>query len=460
VKSLRARLSRDNADAQAGFSLIEVMVAMMVFAIISVGVVFTLLSSFSLSNESRSREVAANLAAQEIDLDRSTSNIFNLLTAPPRTVQVPAGGITYTVNRTVSWVDNSGNDVNCGSESGTLQYKRIHFEVSWPGMIGSPVTVDTLLAPTSVLSADTLGTILVSAKNAAGAGDSGATITVSPSPGSSAPATDSNGCSYVLNVPPASYTVTASETNYLDPNQSALPSQTRTVVAGSSASAQFLLDLRATVAVTYATNYATLSPKIPTNLTATFEKSTGNYTTPATSVGSVYLYPTTYTAVAGSYLSAADVSGGCLSADPGSWLPGTNSAGKTIQSPPPITLPLTPGGAGSAALPMGVVTIKNTAGFSSNAYITAKTTTPVAGLGDPGCPNTMSYTFGQIMPKATNSTVTLALPYGTWSLQMGTAATPTTTVTTAQESVPTGVTIGTTVSAGGLVTLDPRQVTP
>ncbi|MCH3110243.1 prepilin-type N-terminal cleavage/methylation domain-containing protein, partial [Listeria monocytogenes] len=50
--------------SESGVSMIEVIVAMMIFAIISVGVSYSLLSAFTITNDSRSRAVATNLAAQ------------------------------------------------------------------------------------------------------------------------------------------------------------------------------------------------------------------------------------------------------------------------------------------------------------------------------------------------------------------------------------------------------------
>lgn len=458
MKALRGRLQATTTD-EAGLGMAEVLVAMMVFAIIMVSVAYTLLSSFTFTNDSRSRVIASNLASQEIDLVRSTSNLMNLLTVAPRTQLV--SGVPFTVTRTVSWVSNTGTDVNCGSDTGSLQYKRVHVEVSWPKMVGSPIAIDTLLAPTSKINTDSQGTILVSAKTSTGAPDPGVAISVSPNPGSAAPVTDAQGCSYIFKVPPASYTVTASQTGYLDPNQNPAPSQTMTVVAGASSSAGFTFGQQATATITYASNNTALTPTIPGNLNASFISTANTWVTPSTAPGLVNLFPsTTYTVEAGAFLSAADVSGGCVSPDPGSWLPGTNAAGKTIQSPAPVPLSLNPGQLGSVGIPMGVVTIKNTAGFTASANIVATTTTPVSGSGDPGCSKAMSYKFTTAMPKAKNSTLTVALPYGTWAFKMDTNATPTTTVTAAQLSIPTGVTTGTAISAGGTVTLDPRVVVP
>ena len=52
------------AERDAGLSLVEVIVAMMVFTIISIGVAYTITNSLVLTRDSRARAVATNLAAQ------------------------------------------------------------------------------------------------------------------------------------------------------------------------------------------------------------------------------------------------------------------------------------------------------------------------------------------------------------------------------------------------------------
>ena len=76
-QSVRRRLA---AGPDEGSSLVEVIVAMFIFALISVGVVHTMTSVLSVSRDSRSRQVALNLAAQAIDRSRESSDdLFALL---------------------------------------------------------------------------------------------------------------------------------------------------------------------------------------------------------------------------------------------------------------------------------------------------------------------------------------------------------------------------------------------
>lgn len=462
MKTLKSTLRRIRTS-ESGVSLIEVIVAMMIFAIISVGVSYSLLSAFTITNDSRSRAVATNLAAQEIDLDRSAADFFGLVsTTTPKLVQVPAGtGLTYSISRTVSLVYGSGGDVDCNSSSASsMLYKRIHVAITWPKMIGTAVVADTLLAPSTKISIDTLGTILVSTRTSAGAPLAGVTVAVSPNPGSTPTPTDSLGCGYVLKVPPGTYSVQVSKTGYIDPFQNQTPSKTVTVNAGQSTSAGFTLDKYGTVGWSY---QSTSGAALPNNLVTSFMSTYGVYQTPATTPTTAQLYPSTeYDVVAGSYVPTTGPGTGCPSVNPAAWPSYTNTAGKTVAAAAPASVSFPPGPTGTVpagTLGMGAITITNPTAQTTNLYVVATSAASFVS-GDPGCTGApQSITFGQILGKAKSSTVTIALPYGAWTLKIGTSATPTTAVASTSLSVPTGAS-GVTIASSGAFTFDPRVVQP
>lgn len=459
MKALLQRLR----TTESGVSLIEVIVAMMIFAMISVGVAYSLLSAFTVTGDSRSRAVATNLAAQEVDLDRSAADFFALQSTPvdsPKLVQVPSStGLTYSITRTVSLVYNSGSDVNCNASApSSMLYKRIHVAVTWPKMIGQAVVADTVIAPSTKISVDSLGTILVSTRNSGGTPVSGAGVTISPDPGSVPSATDAMGCSYVLKVPPGTYTVTVSKPNYLDPTQNASPSTTVTVKAGQSASAGFTYDQYGVAKWSYPTG----GTEQPTNLAVSALSTYGVFTTGATSPGSANLFPSTeYGIVGGDYSAKTDSSAGCLSPNPADW--GTTPAGGGKQLVP-VAAPTAAFGPGGSAnigtLPLKTVTVTNVPGSTSDLNLRA---TNVASwvAGDPGCfgtglTQTIDFPAGTLK-KSAGKKVTIQLPYGAWKLTYGTSANPTTAVPANWISAPptvTGITVG--ADGTGSVTLDPR----
>ena len=97
---------------------------------------------------------------------------------------------------------------------------------------------------------------------------------------------------------------------------------------------------------------------------------------------------------------------------------------------------------------MGVVTVT---GLTVGNFVTAVSTGPVAGTGDPGCATTNTYTF----PKLTATSQTIALPFGAWKIYTGTTSGSTTTqILTTKMTI---VSRATKTTTGNILTLDPRQ---
>src|SRR4051812_26204520 len=103
------------AKADDGMSLIEVVVAMMIFALVAAGVAYSTIIVARITDDTGSRQVATNLATTEIDYIRSLQDPF-LIKNDKKTVTV--GAINYYIVRQVSWVDAAGTDVGCGTGSG------------------------------------------------------------------------------------------------------------------------------------------------------------------------------------------------------------------------------------------------------------------------------------------------------------------------------------------------------
>ena len=106
VNALRHRLSLAGTR-DAGFSLIEVVVALFVFTIIATGTAYALLSVIQLNRDSRVRHVAANLAAEEIDLAHGAADIITLGDLARDRV---LGTDTFHITRTTAWVASTGTD--------------------------------------------------------------------------------------------------------------------------------------------------------------------------------------------------------------------------------------------------------------------------------------------------------------------------------------------------------------
>ncbi|HEV7948610.1 MAG TPA: carboxypeptidase-like regulatory domain-containing protein [Glaciihabitans sp.] len=445
---------------ESGFSLVEVVVAVFIFAVLCTGALYTVVSVLQVSRDSRARHVAANLAAQEIDLARDATDL-RLLTDIDR-AEVRVGSDSYQVSRRAQWVSSSGADDPCGAGDGTLQYKRVNIEVRWSGMGDgtAPVRADTLIAPQSRAADADHGTILVSVRAASGAGSSGVTVTAQPA---STPAgatstvsavTDAQGCAFLDRVVPGNYVVTAARAGFLDSAGSASPTQTTRVGAATSTSVAFEYDRAATFTVAYAPGVAG-AVYLPGNLHTTFVAASGQPTviSPTATTGTTsrtrlqQMFPATsgYVVLAGRYTApTSGGSAGCLSVDPAAW-PTVGQGPGALVGIRPAPAAASPGGGVTANVPMGVLTLS---ALPAGGRLTATSATPPQGSGDPGCAQITSYSFGELTAPAT-----IALPYGTWNLT-STAG----TISPGSLTLLSGGVITPTPSA--TITLDPRAVTP
>lgn len=466
MEALRRRL-RD-VDDERGMSLVEVVVALMIFALIATGLVYSLLAVKVLSRDARARQVAANLAAQEIDLAHDTGDLFGLLDATRTTV---LNGDTYTVTRKTQWVSDPDAEIQCGSGgSSTLRYKRVNITVTWTNMREgtSPVRSDTIVQPGEKINDPAKGTIIVSVKGSAGSGVEGVAISAVPgspsngaSPLTTAPsATDAQGCSYILKVVPGTYVVSASKSGFVDQAQASPSQLTVGVKAGESATAQFQYDQAATYTISYGSNYSPGGSEVyrtGDTLATTFTNTYGTFVRSSPSTTSMNrsfsLHP---------YSSGYEVyAGTCEAADPLAW-PDKVQGGSTLVGTRAPAAAAVPGGTATTGVPMGVIRLQTPSYSTGSRYLRAVAQS--TGGDDPGCSTPTEITFG--FSTATrvpyDGKMTVALPWGSWKLFYGTSTTSsanTTAVTSSMMSFPSGGTLS-TISSSGVVTLDPRAVAP
>ncbi|MBH0008440.1 prepilin-type N-terminal cleavage/methylation domain-containing protein [Salinibacterium sp. SWN1162] len=414
-------------SSDAGMSLLEVVVAMMIFAMVSLGVLQSLTTVLTVTRDNRARVVATNLASQEIDLARSAEDVFQLFDA---SYTKTLNGDDFTVVRSTGWVSAGDDTVACSAGGGALRYKRINVEVTWPNMRPGtePVRFDTLLAPNNRINDPALGTILVSVTGGAGDGIAGVSVSATPSspaagaqtPSTTIDATNVQGCTFILKVVPGNYDVTVSRSGFItDDGQASAPSKLASVAAGKAVSLSFNYDAAAKYRLDYVAATAPSKVQMPTNLATTMLSSYGPFVSPATNTNAdfyrnVDLFPwrSGYEVFAGRYIAQPQDTGStekyCLSPNPAAW-PETTVGAVTYRSPANVQTAAVPGGNASAVVPMGLVAVSGL----SNSTIRAVSLGAVAGSGDPGC------TQGDILDfkKINSNTTHIALPYGTWEIQ-------------------------------------------
>jgi len=415
MRKLRDRLSI-GSDRESGLTLIEVVVAMMIFMVIATGVLYTMVNLLQVSRDGRSRQVASNLAAQEIDLARDIADIFKVGTVSRSPV---VNGDTYTVTRKSEWVTNVANSGACGVGGGTLRYKKINVTVTWQGMKkgAAPVTTDTLINPKTRISDPDLGTILTSVTTASGAPVAGIPVSAVSSSGTALTSvnTDSSGCAYFLNVTPGQFTVSISTAagDYVDLSGNTNPNQVVPVTKGTAASATFYFDKAGTLQTTY----RVASAVTPLALETTFQSTrdavvavgpTSGITNPR--ANKVYPWPDGYTVLAGDTTQ-------CAAHDPALW----TASGTRLDGVAPDAVAVQSGVTTPVTVPMGAVTVKGmdtSTGSSSKRYLLA-VSADKAGAGQPACAISQEYRFAA----ATSTTMTYSLPYGSWYLYRGTSTT-------------------------------------
>lgn len=452
----RLRVAR---DAEGGFTIIEVLVAMTIFAIIAAGAALGGASTLYLSQDNRSREAALNLANQALDAARSTKDVFTL--DNDSFVQA-IGSQQYTVSRSTSWINSDGTDNTCGAGTGVLAYKRIAVTVSWSSAAApkqKSVVLDTLVSPSAAVSSATASTIVVGVKTATGGPNQGVGVLITALSGGAKAlpaqpaATDGNGCSYALGVTPGTYRITITKAGNVDPDGTSAPFYDITTTTGGIGNKTFTYDQGLNVVVGAPLNLAGKTAKLPTSMTTTFRNSTSNTKTFSTNSMTLFPYPDGWTAIAGSYTST------CTDVDPTAWT--TPTPTNLTFSPNVFADPANPATPGfnptsttavTARAPMGIFDVKMS-GLDTVLVATVKNTT--ASNGDPGCSPSTTYTFTGLTSVAAT---TVALPYGSWTLRGATilggllsSNNPTVSATTGASYVNVG-------TSGNVVTLDPRTV--
>lgn len=445
--TLRTRLERTKSEN--GFTLIEVVVAMMVFMIVSTGVLYTMMSLLSVNRDSRNRQVAVNLAAEEIDLARDVKDIF-VVGAKTTNYTLAAGtalnGDEYTVTRTSSWVTSKGDVAPCGTGTGTLRFKLVQVEVTWNGIKGDPVTTETYINPNERLNDTSKGSLIIAVTTDHGEPVEKVPVTATPTSGTTLTgSTDSAGCLFMLGVNPNDFTVKISSPpgkSYVDMDSNPQPTQSAHVVAGAAASLPFTFDPMSTIRATYSSASARVPINLSTSLVSTRKIQT-SVTTAATNPRSIV--------VSSAYTEGFAVLSGnvntCWANDPARWEAAPTAIPARLDGELPEPAYAEPGDIVDATVPMGELTTSMT---SANQYLVAVSKNVTTG-GQPGCVTQQTLRFSP-----TPNTVTVALPYGSWDIYRGAS---TTFSPTSGTRVSTGMTTGANGTiASGVVTFDPRGV--
>jgi type II secretory pathway pseudopilin PulG len=382
--------------------MIELVVALTVFAILAGGLALTIDSGLGLARNNRSRSVAANLASQEMDSVRRANFASLPLGLVDRNQLVD--GVQYTVRRESEWVDNNSTTGPCDSNNAEPQVLRVTSTVFWSDMRGvDPVKSSTILSPPVGSYDPNNGHIAVKVMGSTAEPLAGVPVGVTRTGFTRNLTTTSDGCAFFTFVPPnVTYTVTLGAAGYVDRQGRANPTQVTGVTSGATSSVAFDYDQAASLTLTLTSaGGGTIPNGVSTVVGNTALVPTG--TKEFTGTGSIRTLPNLFPYAEG-YSAWA---GSCADADPegkdGNGLAYWNGATRDTE------LQTQPGGtaAGTVNLPTVEVRYGDTA-------VSAGTVNVVAVHdADNGCPTGLQYTVGTF---SAAGTALVALPYGVWTL--------------------------------------------
>ncbi|MDP4805002.1 MAG: carboxypeptidase-like regulatory domain-containing protein [Actinomycetes bacterium] len=142
-----ARRLPTREDADAGFTLVEVLAAVVVFVVISAATVTLLIQALGTIDDNNERVLAANVARSQVEYLRTigADNITPGLTydQPPGT---PPG---YVVETSAQWIGVGQTVSSCDAASPGQAYLRVSVAASSPALDG-PAVVDTIITPNTV----------------------------------------------------------------------------------------------------------------------------------------------------------------------------------------------------------------------------------------------------------------------------------------------------------------------
>ncbi len=413
---VRSRLSAAG-DADSGLTIVELLVAMMIFALVALSLAYTLQMALMSTRDDRNRVQAANLAARELEIVR---NDFGATTTGPSTLgaasvvtnphPLPGGtagqplrvdSVDYTVVRTVQWLPAGTGQSPCDGGS-AVNYPSIgvNVKVSWANMHGTaPIENNTILTPPKGTLNTSMAFVAAKVLGSSGSGLAGVPVTLAGPGGSQVVTSAADGCAVFPLTTMGTYTATIGTTGYV--TFDGQPGATRSgisVTSGTLQQVNFSYDRAATFTATLASDGVHALPSPLPGLTY-FNQGLVPLGTKAvtpgalsTTIGSLWPFSDGYAVWAGT----------CKQSDP-----------TTTGQSRPVPQVIAPGSSATVTLPLAPLRLDVTtvAGAPLAGYRVVATPADPTGCATPET----SMTLGT--SPATGEVLT-SLPGGVWNLQV------------------------------------------
>jgi prepilin-type N-terminal cleavage/methylation domain-containing protein len=391
---------RTAAAGDDGFTLIEVVVAMSLFAVAASLTLGLVVQTTGVVRNNIRRTTAAGIGQSAIEAVRTTA--ATVIPDGTSTSYSTVGNVQYTVTQTAKFVSSSSSASICDGGGTSLAYKLVTVKVSWPNM-GSvnPIRLDTLKAVTiGTKTGDldsTLGSLAIFVSSANGGAVANVPVTITAGGVPQTKTSSDDGCVVFPAITAGTYTASASQSGYAGiANTQASSIGSLGVTAGQLTRGTLYYDAVANLDVGFDSPATAVVPAgLPLRVGGTYksEYTLGLCSGPVTAActtavpGSVkYLFPDNWTVKAGS----------CIE---------TSASSATIDLRTAATTP-TP----SIVLPVAAVTVKVSKLLGGVATARTVTLTHAAAA---GCTSGETYTFTYTGTAAGTQVV---LPYGTWTV--------------------------------------------
>jgi len=412
------RLRPPGVPADAGMTLIELMFAMVIFAIVAAGAVAGLTGALTTTRSDRNRVAASDLAARELEIVRNT---FESTAAGPGAVAaaglvlngdpLPGGtagqplvvdNTPYTVSRNIEWLPAGSGQSACDGGAGvTYPSLEVQVTVTWPQMSGvSPVVNTTILTPPKNTLNTATGYVAVKVLSSAAAPEPGQLVTLTGPGGTYTDTTASDGCAVFASTVAGTYAASLNQTGYVDNYGNQVASKNVALAAGTLSQLSFNYDRSATLVATMTTSggYA-----LPTSIPQVTLANTGlqpagfKYvpaSTASTTIAGLWPFTDGYTSWAGA----------CTQSDPAA-SGGTRSAAVIVG----------PGGTGTSTLTLAPVRVTVTQTTLTGLPVSGATVTAT-----PSNPATCASGENPLVLGVTNSLgiLSTSLPAGAWTIKV------------------------------------------
>lgn len=238
-----------------GLSLIEVIVAVTLFALVAAATGAMLLTGIGVSRDSRNRTAASLVASEQLEITRNkaTSNFTQIAGA---TVLKTVNSTPFTITQTAAFIPKNAPSGSCsntgqGGNTGVQPVLLVTETVTWPRMDRTtPVTVATTLTPPIGAYPAGTGGVDIRVLDRNNLPVSGVLLTISGATPSTM-TTNTAGCGYAAYLTPGLYNVVVSRAGYVDNQESTTSTQQVGVSNGQTASLTFYYDLAATINVSF-----------------------------------------------------------------------------------------------------------------------------------------------------------------------------------------------------------------